>query len=203
MKYGFEVEGFYRSLDTNICIPPSNYPVDGFGGLVEFRSCGPCDLEKAYLSIIQGMMKYKNVDVLTHEHTFTPKQKAAINARYFEKGGYSVQNIYGKSPKALGNKTLASFQINFSQEGTISVKDEKGNYDVRKYSGLFDFVPIIRGLDEEFADEIKEAKRQPGVYCIKDSNRVEYRSLPNFVFDPSLEGGADLLRRIQSVVEGV
>ena len=46
---------------------------------------------------------------------------------------------------------------------------------------MFDFVQIIRKLDEAFKGEIKAAKRLPGFYEIKPDRRVEYRSLPNDV----------------------
>lgn len=99
----------------------------------------------------------------------------------WEKDQVSVQNIYGKTPRRLGNRTLASLQINVSNRLAKKYTDSKGNVFPDRY-GAIDVIPIVRGLDKEFSDEIKNSNRQPGMYAVKDDIRLEYRSLPNSVF---------------------
>jgi hypothetical protein len=67
---------------------------------------------------------------------------------------------------------------------------------------MFDFRPIIERLDKEFAAELKMSNRQPGFYAVKDDCRVEYRSLPNFVFTPDLAKIKPLLERFQRAIVG-
>lgn len=66
--------------------------------------------------------------------------------------------------------------------------------------GLFDFYPIVKKLDDEFKNEIKAANRQAGFYAIKDGCRLEYRSLPNSVFETELAAITKLLNRIGGCV---
>ena len=55
---------------------------------------------------------------------------------------------------------------------------------------------IVKSLDEEFEKEIRESNRQPGMYAIKDDIRLEYRSLPNSVFDIDYQNLLERLRRV-------
>lgn len=193
-KFGFEVEGFYLK-GGKIEIPPKEYTHDDFPGLVEVRNTGGGNLREQFYLLKSSMDEYENVDWSTTEYTFTPKQKTIIRGRHYEKGGVHINNIYGKSPKELGSKTLASFQINISSSNGM-IKDSYGS--MREQYSLFDFVTIIRNLDEEFEKEIKESKRQIGFYSIKDHLRLEYRSLPNSVVTQNTN---KLLKRIEGCVK--
>jgi hypothetical protein len=137
------------------------------------------------------MEKLSNVDWNKHEHTFSGKEKQEIRSRHYEKGGVTIRNIYGKDARNVGNRTLASFQINVSNlSGRITTKTDT----VVDEWGPFDFLEIIRNLDEEFSAEIKESNRQPGFYSLKDDRRIEYRSLPNLVVSIGMN---NLVRRIE------
>lgn len=190
MNWGFELEGFYLN-HGGVTVPPVDYPTDDFPGLVEVRSVGGGGLEKQYYDILNQVRKYP-ANYLLHEHTFSGKDLQKIRARHYEKGGVVISNVYGKHPKNAGRKTLASFQINISMP--VGCKD-----GVVQYS-LFDYVDIIRRLDREFEEEIKSAGRQPGFFSIKDRARLEYRSLPNFVFRTEPYHITSLLERIQKAV---
>lgn len=191
--YGFELEGFYEKHSGEISTPPIEYPTDGFPGLVEIKSSGGKDLVPAYFELLSEYVKYKNVSYKICEHTFSGKEQNILRQRMNYKDRVNIQNIYGKSPRLKGNKTLASFQINISS-GYY-------NKDGIFYSRLFDPVRIVKNLDEEFSKEIKNSKRQSGFYAIKDNCRLEYRSLPNFVFEDYLPAVPDLLSRIEKCVE--
>ena len=171
--YGFELEGFYK-INGSITLPPKLYPHDGFPGLCEVRSSGGKSILDAWFEVEKELLLYP-FDTDTFEHTFTPKEYQAIRARSYVKEPMTVSNIYNKQTRLLGDKTLASLQINISNRvGTDS--DKQAKY------GLFDILPIVRRLDEVFAEDIKDSKRTPGWYSVKDNIRLEYRSLPNKTF---------------------
>lgn len=196
MNYGLELEGFYKSGE-NIVIPPVGVPTDGFPGLVEVRTIGASrSLEEAFGHLLMEYYKYPNVCFSTFSHTFSPAERQTLRRRESAKQPVNIECIYGSTARALGNKSLASFQISFSRRIQERTKTETG-YVIDPLYGLFDFVPMIRKLDTEFSKEIKEAKRQPGFYAVKDG-RVEYRSLPNFVFARAVENPVKLLKRIES-----
>lgn len=177
LRFGFEVEGFFKERG-DVVLPPLSYPTDGFPGLVEARTFGGKPIREQFYMLLSEMDRLEGTDFELFEHVFTGAQKRAIRARHNEKTAYEIRNIYGKEPRLLGNRTLASFQINISDFHTTYRTNNNINIDVYK---PFDFVAIIRNLDKEFKDEIRQSKRQPGFYSLKEGFRVEYRSLPNFV----------------------
>jgi hypothetical protein len=186
LRFGFELEGFYKNEDGQITLPPKEYTTDDFPGLVEVRNTGGGDLEEQLYLLLAKKDKYPSVDFTQWEHKFSPRERAAIRARHYEKGGVSINNIYGKSPRDIGSRTLASFQINISKY--------LGSIDGTKRHGLIDFVEITRELDNEFKEDIKASGRQAGFYSIKEDIRFEYRSLPNAVI---LNNPQDLIKRIR------
>lgn len=196
-QFGFELEGFYW-LGNTITLPPANYTTDGFPGLCEVRTRGGSSIEDAYYSILKEFAR-QPFDFSTCEHTFTQEDKRRIRSRHNEKTAVDINNIYGKEPKALGNRTIASFQVNISYMVKNSYIDDKGNHRPAQY-GLFDYYPIIKALDKEFEKEIMTSHRQKGFYAIKDKCRVEYRSLPNTVFEDDIHRATSLIRRIQNCV---
>lgn len=179
-QFGFELEGFFE-IDGGVEIPPKDYPTDGFPGLVEFRSSGRKSINDAFAELVCLNLRHPGINFKLHEHVFTPKQRAELRRRHEQKTAWDIQNIYGRYPRPLGNRTIASLQINISNLLRASYTDKDGKFYSDNF-GLFDIPKIIRALDEEFAEEIKEARRQPGEYAIKENLRLEYRSLPNFVF---------------------
>lgn len=202
-QYGFELEGFFRQIPGgDILIPPKEYPHDGFPGLCEVRSVGGSGIYDAYYQVLKDLMR-NPFDMNTPEHTFTPAQKTELRrTRSFTKQVVDIRNVYGKSPRALGNRTLASFQINVSNQLSGEWTNNKGTKRPAAY-GLFDVAGVVKRLDKEFTTEIALSKRQPGFYAIKDNIRLEYRSLPNFVFRLLPHEIKTLGERITRAVEGV
>lgn len=204
--YGFELEGFFFK-EGNLSVPENGLPVDGFPGLVELRTQGGDKLSKAYWNIFEEYIKHPGLTCRcfnTPFATFTPEQKRQIRKhRGYHKPEADIQNIYGKKPKALGNKTIASLQVNISNlvsERRNTVDKGEIRTDYEKY-GLLDVGRIVKALDKEFEKDIRESGRQPGEYCIKQ-DRLEYRSLPNRSFEFSLDGSKRFLDRIRIAVEG-
>lgn len=207
IRYGFELEGFATLANVPV-IPPKEWPVDGFPGLVEIRTTGGKGLHSAYAQILEGIIGLRqnsySVDFRTCEWKFSGKEIAEMRrTRDFRKDYLDVKNIYGKEPRNLNGKTLASFQINisnvFSDEHTRIVGSERVTYPTR-YRQL-DVYRIVKRLDQEFSSEIRQSKRQPGMYALKDECRLEYRSLPNFIAELDMRFIPLFLERIKSAVE--
>lgn len=205
-QFGFELEGFYHE-DGVITIPPLGYPADNFPGLVEVRTEGGADLDNAFFALIQGMCKYPDVHFHIPSHTFKGWELTELRSRHFDKGGIKISNIYGYAMRNIGNKTLASFQVNISLKEKNTIVESAGEHPRKTHTywttKLLDIPTIVRGLDAEFADEIKAAKRQPGFYSIKDNGmRLEYRSLPNTVVGVcvSLQQIQRVLKRLHNVL---
>jgi hypothetical protein len=112
--FGFELEGFHRQ-DGVVALPPNNYPTDGFPGLCEVRTTGGKSMEDAYFELLQQYHKYP-FDHQLFEHTYTPAEKRELRARDNRKDALMIGNIYGKEPRALGNRTIASLQVNMSYQ---------------------------------------------------------------------------------------
>lgn len=208
-RYGFELEGFvFKEVNGELVptVPPKGYPTDGFPGLVELRTRGDNSLTDAYWEILNQYIKYTeliNKSFWTYEVTFTPEQKRQIRKMPgYHKPQADIQNIYGKRPRALGNKTIASCQINISNKTSEEYKYIKDGHICTQPAkfGLLDVGRIVRALDKEFEKEIRSKNRQLGEYCIK-GDRLEYRSLPNVSFEFSLGGAKRFLDRIKNCVE--
>lgn len=209
--YGFELEGFrvdHPGLSPLLPVVEEKAPIDDFGGLIELRTSGGKTLEAAYAEIIQGyaeLHKNTNVDFTRNFWKFSAQEHAALRKRgTFMKRSIDVRNLYNKPARDAKGWTLASLQINISNQILPAQKlflSNTGEYRVTPHYGLLDVGGIIRRLDVEFAKEIKESKRQPGMYAIKDGIRLEYRSLPNFVFPFDQSKVKTFLSRVKNAVE--
>lgn len=201
MKFGFELEAFYLNDMGRVTLPPTGYPVDGFPGLVEIRTVGGQGLDEAYFEVLR--MVGPKIDRLwfASGYTFTPEERRELRKREWRKEPWDIQNIYGKKPRALRDKTIASFQVNVSHEEAAAYTDKNGVYH-RPIYGLLDVPRIVRALDKEFKHEIATSGRQQGEYCIKNNVRLEYRSLPNTVFKTDIVEIQTLLKRLHSAIEG-
>lgn len=107
-----------------------------------------------------------------------------LNARRTEsKGPVHEGNLYGHLAHAQPEgEWTAGLHISITREQTLrstkcSATCNCGNQSI-SYNGVFDFAAFVRIMDEEFAEEIRNAQRNPGFYEIKPDGRVEYRSLP-------------------------
>ena len=208
LQFGFELEGFTREKHSDlITIPPTTIPVDGFPGLVELRNTGGDDLFDQLAIIAKRVMGLRidlkrfmmYEDFQTTEYKFSGQEMAQLRrSRAFHKDVVDIQNIYGRQPRRFGNRTLASFQVNVSNQIGWSRTERLGDktIDIPARYGLLDIKNIVKSLDEEFEKEIKESNRQPGMYAIKDNIRLEYRSLPNSVFDIDYQNLLERLRRV-------
>lgn len=203
-KYGFELEGFcYNSSTQALKLPPVGYPTDGFPGIVELRSVGGNYLIDSFLQVLKAYMELDKQETIVsfanHEAYFSASQLAQIRkGGMYIKEPVDVQNIYNKPPRDSKGKTLASFQINISNELRAARDVEK--FHIPASYGMLDIPRIVRNLDKAFLEDIARAKRQPGMYAIKDGYRLEYRSLPNFSF--SFSRNLKFLNKIREAVEG-
>lgn len=200
IRYGFELEGFYIGPKFEVELPPKSYPTDGFPGLVELRTYDGDTAENAYGKICALSVDTPGVDFKRSEYVFPREFRAEIRRRHSEKTAWDIQNLYGKAPRLLGNKTIASFQVNVSNELSSPRTDNDGKFFPARF-GLLDVPRIVRAFDDVFKHEIKDSKRQPGEYCIKD-NRLEYRSLPNSVFSFDPAEAREFISKIKKCVEG-
>lgn len=201
--FGFELEGFLRGANNELVVPnttkgAARLPVDSFPGLVELRTEGGKTLSAAVgeLLYLKSSPMFDSVSFTGFEETFSAQQLIKIrslSAGSKEPANYS--NIYGKQPRLVGNRTLASFQISFSSVAAEARADLANGVHYPTRYRLFDFRPYIEALDKAYAEEIREAGRTPGWYSVK-GNRVEYRSLPNFAHSRK-----DLLRTLKGIFE--
>ena len=186
LSVGFELEGFrFDSTRSNIILPKTSDPVDGFPGLVELRNYGGGEVMKQLLSLVGSYLALEdsaNVCFQTFEYKFPAVLLHELRRRTgITKEMLHVRNIYGLAPRNYP-KHQASFQISLSNKKSFYYTDSNKESQTAEYNAVFDYVSVIRKLDEEFKYEIKTSKRRPGFYALKEG-RVEYRSLPNFVGD--------------------
>jgi len=199
-KFGFELEGFCYDDNNKLIVPPKEYPTDGFPGLVELRTRGPNDLVSAYTQILMECLEYQDVTFDVAQDKFDAEQRAILRRRHEVKDCVDIRNLYGRKPRLLGDRTIASLQINISNEISHEYWDKDRVHHPAVY-GLFDIPQVVKNFDEEFAADISDAGRQPGEYAIKDHNRLEYRSLPNFTFVTSFGPPAkQFINRIERCV---
>ena len=137
-----------------------------------------------------------------YEATFTPDEKRELRKRIgAPKSPADIRNLYGKKPRPLGNKTIASFQINISNLIRPAYTSKESGHYPDQFS-LLDVPRIVKALDDTFAFHIKASNRQPGEYCIK-GDRLEYRSLPNTACPLVLDHVPSFLNKIRKAVENV
>jgi hypothetical protein len=216
-QYGFELEGFFidKKDESKIIPTPKGFRVDlldGFPGLCELRTKGGDTLEGAAAQMYAAelRMNHEYVTFFKHEHKFSGEDMSYLRKNFsFEKEQLEVLNVYGKKPRALNGRTLASFQINISnllsaeQKHTYVNKDgQERSYTTPAAYGLLDVAGIVRRLDKEFAGDIKLSGRQFGMYAIKDNYRLEYRSLPNSTWSFNRGCVRIVLNKIKKAVEG-
>ena len=198
--FGIELEGFYTTANGEIKPPPVTYPTDGFPGLVELRTLGGSDLFTAFGSLMAQALKTPDVDFTTCSHTFSREDRAVLRRRHIEKRACDIRNLYEKAPRNIGNKTIASVQLNLSNQRRPEYRCDKGVLHSASY-GVLDVPAIVRSLDKEFSREIKLSGRQPGEYSMKDGIRLEYRSLPNFCLRLTEQGGREFIDRVTQALK--
>lgn len=184
LKFGLELEAFFKSIPQ---LPPKGADVDGFPGLLEIRSEPNTDLYSCVGEVLGKMLKFEDkYGEGTFNHSisrwkFERSQLLELRRRSAIKEMVDIQNLYDKKPKHLNGVTIASLQLNISNEIRQAYIDDKGIHHAAIYN-LVDIGKIVKALDKEFAKEIKDSGRQQGEYAIKDGIRLEYRSLPSSCF---------------------
>lgn len=203
MKYGFEKEyflvtawedGYCWSSEFNqkcfrLC--PDSVPKDECGYLAEARG-EPHEnpVAAAYLMMadehkVREKASLHGLSLLDSEPTVKLPRKLFREAlRKYGKPGYSDQrhNMYGLDYSVNNSWNRAALHIHFSNTTEFYHKDENKNVFTKILHHPIDMCKYILALDKAFAKEIKESKRLPGFYEMKQHG-FEYRSLPTSV-DP-------------------
>lgn len=187
MTYGLEKEFFIKDAAGEYIMVPlsSKYCIsyDDSGLLAEARGNPQNSIIDAVYSLKAAEDKLKRQAVIANVFlddspiAKLPKKLKIQAARQFAKGLISYQNIYGYDSHANSlAESTAGVHISFTNS-----KSYVNNNTTYYYNSMFDWLPIFKKLDKAFAQEIKEAKRRPGFYEIKNDGRIEYRSLPSNV----------------------
>ena len=210
MKYGIEFE-FFVSKDKKIVpayLATNNLDGNPFLGEIKTR---PFDnildcifelekqiyLEKSKLEAKGFKMEIIPINQFSDEDLVKfRKDQRALNRKELEV--LEEFSIYpsGKLGKLLKRGEIkASLQISFSKHknftytefSKVTVEDKykyESSLKTKEYSCLFNYVSIIKKLDEHYKNDISKTNRTKGVYSIKlgdFGDRIEYRSLPNII----------------------
>jgi hypothetical protein len=183
IKYGFEQEFFLLDKNDKPVMVPAGIAKDECGFLVEARGEPHSDpIKAAYLLLAEtnrlqvqcGLLGYKMqaIDSIKLDRAFV---RQAL--RMHGKPAYSDErnNLYNKDYKASDTLARAGLHVHFSHQ--FEDYDSTYNKYANKISVQLNIPRIVRFLDETFAPSIKEAKRVPGFYEMKQWG-FEYRSLP-------------------------
>lgn len=180
LTYGLEKEYFVLDRKQNPILAPKELPHDECGWLAEARGKASTSITEAVFSLkaeeYRLMQKEKELGVLLVGHPVMKISRSLkIEARrIYVKGLTKYKNLYGyEHHRNTVNEATAGVHITISNPRTYFLGDKSGTYNT-----LFDWCSLFRHLDKQFEKEIKEAKRRPGFYEIKNSGLIEYRSLP-------------------------
>ena len=193
-KYGLELEFFVQKRDGEF-IPAylETNSIDGDPVIGDLRTGVFDTIAEAVFDLKRLIyLERLTLEAKGFDLVITPEIKVSNNfirnLRQDRKYRNLKHNIYVNKLSVYGllkenvlpiNKYKASLQVNISNTRYMYIEDE--TYQVDK---LFNYVDIIKGLDNTFKEDIKTTKRINGVYTIKPGNignRIEYRSLPNNV----------------------
>lgn len=193
LRFGFEVEYFITGpeADGAPLVVPVGIPNDA-GLLAEARGKPHRDpIDAAYSLLaeqhrIDMALDAKGFFTLpTDVAVVSPETRINARRRGHTKGPVHYQNIHGYERHPVdADEMTAGLHVSVTREQSIRLpcnqRDCAGDA-AHSWYGMFDYATMIRLFDEQYADEIAEAKRHPGFYEIKRDGRVEYRSLPNTV----------------------
>lgn len=181
LQIGLEQEFFVRNSNNELVIAPAELPHDGCGLLAEARGLPFFSPEEAVFSLKADVYRLTNQALkMGYALINSPVEKISKQLRLkagraFAKEIVKHQNIYGfEDHRNADNEQTAGIHISFTNPTTVV--HEHGSPSV--VYGMFDWLSIFKKLDEEFAPEIKAAKRNRGFYELKSDGRIEYRSLP-------------------------
>lgn len=180
LKIGLEKEFFLIKNDKFTIVPSEGFPFDDSGLLTEARSQAFNSPEEAVFSLQADIFRLDQlafshgIKLLDQPIAIIDRDTRLLASRKFQKGLTKYQNLYNfKHHKNNSKETPAGIHISFTRPETFN--NDKGTFT---YNRMFDWVQLFKFLDQEFKQEIKEAKRNPGFYELKPDGRIEYRSLP-------------------------
>jgi len=127
---------------------------------------------KAQIYNMSKLVK-EGYEILDVDYMKIPRKAIHIFQRAYGKGIAKDRCMYQSvKPKSV---QTAGLHVHFSD--TQDITDNEDRHIAYVQRNQMDMPRIIRTFDEAFATEIKEAKRQKGLYELK-THGFEYRSLP-------------------------
>jgi hypothetical protein len=187
MKIGFEQEFFIVNEAGLYVEVPKDIPQDGFPYLAEARGVQASTALDAAFNLEREVRRVsylagkQNLRLAIFDAQIQlPKNKIREVLRRTGKGASRALNMYGKPHQHKDGLITAGLHVHFSNDHEYTYIDAKGREC--KYTTYFPLnIPrIIRALDCQFAEVIKNTKRQQGMYEMK-SYGFEYRSLPTII----------------------
>ena len=184
MKIGLEKEFFLVNKEGEPQIIPQGISMDECGVLAEARGL-PFDngIDAVYslkasihkldvaVSKLEGGMKLVDVPYMK-----IPRNTQLALTRLYVKPIRKEHNLYGyEIHRNAFSVQTAGIHVSFTDEGRYHKTIDDPEF---VFNRMFDFPTIFRAFDKKFEKEIKDSKRCPGFYEIKEDGRVEYRSLP-------------------------
>lgn len=186
-KLGIELEAWACSefcYDTGAMrhaeVPASIKQADACGYLYEFRGQPRADVVEAIYSVEADLHRAHRIECDTKPMIFFDSDYRKVPSKLKEeiarkRGVYKqpnrVQNLYPNLPAYLPSSiNHIGMHLHFSDlrnDGTIAT--------------VLDISKIIKTLDSAFEEEIKRARRVPGLYTMRTYG-FEYRSLPSSVY---------------------
>lgn len=189
-NFGLELEFFVKPIGSDQFVLAGDLPRDSCGYLAEARgSCHETPLGAIYLleaakEALQRNAAKLGLQLCLQNTADIPREQLRIWLRKF---GKSSCNSYFMGGRVyMNNNPRAGLHVHFGN----TFRDE---HKVIR-AGILNIPRIVRIMDQEFADEIKAAKRIPGEYEIKPHG-FEYRSLP------AQTGMLKLERVLQKILE--
>lgn len=189
VKFGVEIEYFVATRGGRQTLPPEGLvPVDESQYLVECRGEPRRSIAEALGEVEGQRLKYQHLldgtglQLVKMPYAQLPRDLLLEARRRGSKPPIRWRNLYGYKEHPFKSFQKAGLHLSISSPKVLTEwVDDKQKVTLRVASQLFDWYGFMKGLDEAFKEEIKEAKRRPGFYIIHHGWRAEYRSLPNNV----------------------
>jgi len=196
---GIELEFFVKEISTGKIVPAYTVTrsLDGDPFIGEIKTGIHNNAYKLFYELKRLVHEENdNLNELGYEVSILPEYKMS-NSQYLdlrkdrnyinnkELDLLEVFSIYNRKAQKVLPRLLrkTSLQLNISENSKIYYTDNNEE-KFRYYSELFDYIPIIKSLDDNFSEEISDTNRIKGVCSFKEGDygkRLEYRSLPSSI----------------------